>query len=113
MSIKFKLKGLAETIIDRIQCPCCKQDSVTHGEQGFLTDLTRVTFDGIVVVVQCKYCGEIFVPDSQKNGIINSQKLKMAVEKDSEQTGDPIYPTRRSVELEAEKLNSQKQSPLH
>ena len=52
MALKFRLRGLAETFIESITCPKCKQ--VGNDDQFFSTEFTKVTFDGIVVIVQCK-----------------------------------------------------------
>lgn len=113
MPIKFRLKGLAETFVEKLHCPDCGHDGGEEGDQAFRTDLSRVTFDGIIVVIQCGVCGHIFVPDGQKLGVINSQRLRTAVEKDSENTGLPIYPGIRDVRLEVEKLNAQKHHGSH
>ena len=112
MPLKFRLKGLAETFIDAIRCPSCGHDGGPDCDQGFHTDLTRVTFDGIIVVVQCGMCGRIFVPANQKLGIINFQRLRTAVEKDSLNTGQPIFETKKAVELDVERLNAAKQDKL-
>ena len=112
MAIKFRLKGLAETFVERFCCPSCGHDGGEEGDEGFLTDLTRVTFDGIVVVVQCQVCGHIFVPEQQRFGVINSAKLRLAVEKDSVNTGQPVYPSRQSVQLEVERMNAERHSKV-
>jgi hypothetical protein len=103
---RFRLKGLAETFVDSITCPCCGNNGGDNGEQGFHTDLTRVTFDGIIVVIQCEACKFIFVPDNQRCGIINSGKLRDAIENDSFATGQPIFPSIRDVRLDVERLNA-------
>lgn len=108
MPLKFRLKGLAETFVDAIRCPCCGHDGGDEGDQGFRTELTRVTYDGIIVVIQCAICGNVFVPDGQRHGVINSEKLRTAVEKDSKTTGQPIFPTREAVRLEVERLNAER-----
>ena len=108
MPLKFRLKGLAETFVDAIRCPCCGHDGGDEGDQGFKTELTRVTYDGIIVVIQCCICGHVFVPDGQRHGVINSEKLRMAVQKDSMTTGQPILPNRESVRLEVERLNAER-----
>jgi hypothetical protein len=113
MSLKFRLKGLAETFIDKISCPECGHDGGEDGDKGFYTELTRVTYDGIIVVVRCGICGNIFVPDGQKLGVINPQKLRTAVEKDSETTGLPIFPSIASVRLDVERLNAARNHCLH
>ena len=47
MALKFRLKGLAETFIDEISCPGCGLAGAD--DQNFATELTKVTFDGIIV----------------------------------------------------------------
>ena len=111
MSLKFRLKGLAETFVDEIACPNCGMHGVD--DQNFSTDLTRVTFEGIIIVVQCKSCGEIFVPKAQRLGIIDSSELARAVKKDSLETGEPIMPGFESVCLNAEKLNAERKGDLN
>ncbi len=113
MPLKFRLKGLAETFVDAIRCPGCGHDGGDDGDQGFQTELTRVTFEGIIVVISCAHCGKIFVPEGQRLGVINSQKLRHAVEKDSATTGQPIFPGIQSVKLEVEKLNAAKNNEMH
>lgn len=113
MPLKFRLRGLAETFVDEISCPCCGHDGGENGDQGFATEHTRVTFDGIVVVIQCDICAHVFVPDSQRLGIINSRKLRSAVEKDSLNTGVPIYTDIACVKLEVEKLNAEQNEEIH
>ncbi|MFN8391069.1 MAG: hypothetical protein U0136_12335 [Bdellovibrionota bacterium] len=108
MPLKFRLKGLAETFVDAIRCPCCGHDGGDEGDQGFKTELTRVTYDGIIVVIQCCICGVVFVPDGQRHGVINSEKLRLAVEKDSVTTGQPVLATRQAVKLEVERLNAER-----
>ncbi len=108
MPLKFRLKGLAETFVDNIRCPGCGHDGGDDGDQGFKTELTRVTYDGIIVVIQCAVCNTVFVPDGQRSGVINSEKLRLAVEKDSVTTGQPILPNRESVKLEVERLNAER-----
>jgi len=113
MSIKFRLKGLAETFIDKITCPSCKRNSFDDGEQNFETDLSRVTLEGIVVVARCSFCGNVFIPDEQRRGVINSQKLRNAVERDSVNTGEPLYKNPQSVALEVERLNAEINDKVH
>jgi len=69
--------------------------------------------DGIVVVVQCKCCSEIFVPAAQRLGIISIDKLKEAVSKDSTETGEPVIPNLAAVKLAVEKLNAQRKGDIH
>ncbi|MGI6525500.1 MAG: hypothetical protein ACOX2O_09480 [Bdellovibrionota bacterium] len=111
MSLKFKLRGLAETFIDEITCPSCG----FHGtdDENFSTELTRVTYEGIIIVAQCKTCGEIFVPKTQRLGVINSVELQGAVRKDSLETGEPMMPNFEAVRLNAEKLNALRKGDLH
>lgn len=113
MPLKFRLSGLAETFIDQIHCPQCGHDGGDAGDQGFKTELTRVTLDGIVVVIQCQCCGEIFVPEGQKRGVIDRKRLQTAVEKDSSNTGQPILTSMSAVCLEVEKLNAQQHRRIH
>ena len=111
MALKFRLKGLAETFVEHITCPCCR--AVGNDDEQFSTEYTRVTYDGIVVVVQCRQCGEIFVPDTQRLGIINVTELRQAVQKDSQDTGEPLFAGIEAVRLNAEKLNALRKGDLH
>ncbi len=111
MGLKFRLKGLAETFVERISCPGC--GSCSSDDNNFSTENTKVTFEGIIVVVQCKSCGEIFVPDTQKLGIINPKELRRAVEKDSMDTGEPVLGNIDAVKLSVEKLNAVRKGDLH
>jgi hypothetical protein len=111
MAIKFRLRGLAETFLERIDCPCCGYSGTD--DSGFSAELTRVSFQGIIVVAQCRQCSEIFVPERQRLGIINPNALKLAVEKDSRDTGEPLFPTYESVRLNAERLNAQRKGGVH
>lgn len=111
MALKFRLKGLAETFIDNIQCPHC--GVCGSDDEHFTTELSRVTYDGIVVVVQCRTCTEIFVPQSQRLGVINPEKLRDAVQKDSVETGEPILSNLSAVKLSVEKLNAQRKGDIH
>ena len=113
MPLKFRLKGLAETFVDSLRCPDCGHDGGDEGDQGFLTELTRVTYDGIIVVVECRLCGRIFVPEGQRLGVINPKKLRSAVEKDSVTTGQPILSSLSAVRLEVEKLNAAREQKVH
>jgi hypothetical protein len=111
MALKFRVKGMAETFIDSIKCPAC---GVTGpDDQHFATENTKVTFEGIIVVVQCKVCSEIFVPASQRLGILNYYALSSAVEKDSIDSGRPILPGIEAVKLSAEKLNAERKGAMH
>ena len=111
MALKFRLRGLAETFIDQIVCPCCGTSGTD--EHYFTTEFTKVTYEGIIVVVQCKSCREIFVPTSQRLGILNPVELRSAVEKDSTDTGEPIVPNFRAVLLAVERLNAERKGDLH
>ena len=111
MSLKFRLKGLAETFIDSITCPNCGVSG--NDDQYFSTDLTRVTFDGIVVIAQCKSCREIFVPDTQRLGIIDSVHLREAVAKDSNDTGEKLLENFGAVKELVQKLNVERKGDLH
>ncbi len=113
MLLKFRLHGLAETFVEQLKCPACGHDGGEEGEDGFRTDLTKVTFDGIVVVIQCELCGYVFMPEQQKLGVINPQKLRKAVEKDSVNTGQPILPGLQAVRLEVERINAEKGLKIH
>jgi len=111
MGLKFRLRGLAETFVDEITCPCCHSCGVD--DQNFGTEFTRVTFEGIIVVVQCRTCRQIFVPTTQRLGIINPGALREAVIQDSEETGEPVFPTFASVQFSAERLNAMRKGDLH
>lgn len=111
MALKFRLRGLAETFIDTICCPTCS--ATGNDDEHFSTELSRVTFDGIVVVVQCKACSEIFVPGTQRLGILNPEKLRDAVQKDAFETGEPLLQNMGAVRLTVEKLNAQRKGGLH
>lgn len=110
MGLKFRLKGLAETFIDTIQCPKC--GFCGSNEDSFTTELTKVTYDGIVVIVECKYCSNVFVPDTQRLGIVSIEALNSAVEADKISTGDHCR-SLAMVRLEAEKMNVLKNGELH
>ena len=111
MALKFRLKGLAETFIDEIKCPGC--GLLGADDENFATELTKVTLEGIIVVVQCKTCGEIFVPRTQRLGVINIDALRAAVEKDHQETGEPMVFGLEGVRLNAEKLNALRKGDLH
>lgn len=113
MPLKFRLKGLAETFVDNIRCAGCGHDGGVDGDEGFGTSLTRVTFEGIIAVIRCDYCGNVFVPQDQKLGIIDSSKLHDAVQKDSLDTGEPVYPTLESVKLDVERQNAERVNGVH
>ena len=110
MALKFRLKGLAETFLDSITCPSCGVNG--NDDEHFATDLTRVTYDGIVVVAQCRACHEIFVPDSQRLGVIDSGRLREAVSKDSEDTGERLLENLQAVRQFVLKLNAERRGDL-
>lgn len=111
MALKFRLKGLAETFIDEIMCPGCGM--VGTDDTNFATDLTKVTLEGIIVVVQCRSCHEIFVPGTQRLGIINPLELRKAVDRDSQETGEAPITDLKAVRTTAEKLNAMRKGELH
>jgi hypothetical protein len=111
MALKFRLRGLAETFVDTITCPCCR--TLGSDDQHFSTEFTKVTYEGIIVVVQCKVCNEIFVPNLQRLGILDSAALKVAVEKDSRDSGESILAGLEAVKLSAERLNAQRKGSMH
>lgn len=111
MALKFRLRGLAETFIDEITCPCCGGRG--SDDQDFATELTKVTFEGIIIVLQCRSCGEIFVPNSQRLGVLNPDELKKAVEKDHYDTGEPLMPGVHAVRLSAERMNALRKDEVH
>jgi len=111
MAVRFRLRGLAETFIDQIHCPEC---GMTSGDDAdFSTERTRVSLEGIVVVLQCRRCSEVFVPQNQRLGVIDQAKLKVAVEQDSRDTGEPLFETFAAVKLNAEKQNALRKGDLH
>jgi hypothetical protein len=111
MALKFRLRGLAETFIDEIHCPSCGAEGTD--EELFATDFTKVTFEGLVVIVQCKLCKEIFVPNEQRLGIVNPKALASAVRKDAEDTGEPLHRDVTAVKLAAERLNAIRKGDVH
>lgn len=111
MALKFRVKGLAETFLESIQCPCCGVSC--PDDQYFATENTKVTLEGIIVVVQCKICSEIFVPTSQRLGVLDYPALCTAVEKDSVDSGSAIMTGLAAVRLSAEKLNAERKGNLH
>jgi formylmethanofuran dehydrogenase subunit B len=111
MALKFRVRGLAETFVDSILCPGC--GVACTDDQYFSTELTKVTFEGIVVVVQCKVCSEIFVPTTQRLGVLDYSALCVAVEKDSIDSRSAILPTLSAVRLNAERLNAERKNSLH
>jgi len=113
MPIKFRLKGLAETFVDQVTCDGCGNDGGEEGDEGFNTELSRVTFDGIVAVIECEHCGNIFVPEDQKHGIVDSSRLRAAVEKDCDVTGQPLLRSKEEVMVEVEKENAFRNDAIH
>lgn len=111
MALKFRLRGLAETFIEGITCPECGTSG--NDDLQFATDHTRVTFEGIIVVVQCRTCKEIFVPREQRLGVLSPKDLRDAVFKDSRDTGEPVMETLSAVKLAVEKLNAQRKGDMH
>lgn len=111
MALKFRLKGLAETFIDHIECPGCR--ICEADDKNFTTDFTRVTPEGIIVVVQCRVCAEIFVPKSQRLGVLDPRELKKAVEQDSVETGEPQMDNLHAVKLHAERMNAVRRGEVH
>lgn len=111
MALKFRLQGLAETFIDQVLCPNCGIGG--SDDENFTSELTKVTLEGIVVVLQCRVCCEIFVPPTQRLGILDSRELRKAVEKDWQESGEPPLPSVSAVRLNAEKLNALRRGDLH
>jgi len=114
MSLKFRLRGLAETFVDEIVCPCCENEiKEEKNGKSLSTEHTKVTLSGIVVVVQCGVCQHVFVPQQQKFGVINTQRLQLAVERDSQNTGQPVYRDMKCVKVEVERINAVNSSKMH
>lgn len=113
MALKFRLKGLAETFVNEVTCPCCGTGVSNNKDNQLKTEYTKVTLSGIVVVVRCASCEHVFIPSGQKFGVINHSKLSDAVAKDSENTGQPIFKDVSSVLQEVERLNAAKDSKFH
>ncbi len=111
MALKFRVKGMAETFLESITCPHCGISG--PDDQHFTTDYTKVTLEGIIVMVQCKACREIFVPTRQRLGVLNYPALCTAVEKDSADSGNPILPGIEAVRLSAERLNAERKGAMH
>lgn len=124
MALKFRLRGLAETFVEEVVCPCCGHSASTAGpesqrfskdsrDQSLQTEHTKVTLSGIVVVVQCVSCEHVFIPRDQKLGVLNHKKLHDAVERDSKNTGQPVFKGLPCVNAEVEKLNASKSTKFH
>lgn len=113
MALRFRLKGLAETFVEALRCPRCGHDGGDDGDQGFSTDHTKVTYQGIVVVIRCERCAHVFLPDGQKNGVINSRRLREAVDRDCMVTGQKPCSGKDEVRVEVERLNAEYQDRVH
>lgn len=113
MALRFRLKGLAETFVEALKCPRCGHDGGEEGDQGFSTEQTRVTYEGIVVVIVCEKCTHAFVPESQKNGVINPRKLREAVDRDCMATGQRAFSGKGEVRVEVERLNAARNDRVH
>lgn len=111
MALKFRLKGLAETFVEEIRCPGCGRCEAD--DSVFSTEHTRVTFQGIIVVVQCKVCEEISVPTNQRLGVMNSELLKQAVMRDARDSGEPLMQDVETVKLNVERLNAVRRGVVH
>jgi hypothetical protein len=111
MGIRFRLSGLAETYIDFIKCPNC--GCTGQDDTMFSTELTKVTFEGIVAVLQCRVCSEFFVPDTQRLGVLDCNKLRLAVEKDLIKGEKFEERTIAGLRLSIEKLNAERQGRVH
>ena len=126
MALKFRLRGLAETFVEEVVCPCCGHSASTSEHQknhtqsegeptetGLKTEHTKVTLSGIVVVVQCGGCEHVFIPRDQRLGVLNHQKLHDAVERDSKNTGQPVFKGLPCVSMEVERINAYKVQKFH
>lgn len=111
MPLKFRLRGLAETFIDSLACPAC--GAMSQEDEHFSTEETRVTFDGIVVVVTCNSCSEVFVPKTQRLGVVDPTALREAVIQDSEDTGEPVLQNLQAVQAFIEQSNADRKDDIH
>ena len=111
MSLKFRLRGLAETFVEGICCPKCDADS--GQDDGFSTEFTKVTFEGIVVVAHCHNCDEVFVPNGQKLGVLDPRALRDAVKRDSMETGEGMLVNYDSVCFTIERMNAVRRGAVH
>ncbi|MCS6894465.1 MAG: hypothetical protein NZO16_07885 [Deltaproteobacteria bacterium] len=111
MALRFKLRRVAETYIDYIECPNCGYSSEEIDK--FTTELTRVTFEGIVVVCRCGICGEIFLPANQRVGVISFKNLKELILRDSRKRGVAIYRNVRDVKIYVDYLNAVRRGEIH
>jgi hypothetical protein len=110
MALRFKLKNIAETVIEELKCPGC--GLIANDEKLFSTDMTRLTVDGIVVVAECRCCGEVFIPIGQRTGIMDVRNFREVIKSEYGHAKGPA-PSRQSMEMEAEKLNAIKRYGLH
>jgi hypothetical protein len=110
VALRFKLKNLAETVIEELKCPGC--GLIANDEQLFSTDLTRLTKDGIIVMAECRCCGEVFIPTGQRTGIMDVINFREVINREYSDESFPA-PSRNSMELEAEKLNAIRRYGLH
>ena len=110
MALRFKLKNIAETVIEELKCPGC--GLIANDEKLFSTDMTRLTVDGIVVCAECRCCGEVFIPIGQRTGIMDVRNFREVIKSEYGHTKRPA-PSRQSMEMEAEKLNAIKRYGLH
>lgn len=113
MALKFRLRGLAETFVEDIVCPCCGHEVKDDGEGAVSTEHTKVTLSGIVVVVKCGLCQFVFIPVEQKFGVINIDRLHSAVERDSQNSGQPVYKDLNCVKVEVERINAANTEKMH
>ena len=67
----------------------------------------------IVVVVKCRGCGEVFVPRTQRLGIVDPSALKEAVIQDSCDTGEPVLPDLKAVQELIERTNADRKGDIH
>ncbi|MCI5064841.1 hypothetical protein MRY87_03850 [bacterium] len=111
MALKFRLRGLAETFLTSLCCPHCGYRS--RDEEEVSTEETRVTFDGIVVVVTCSACTESYVPSDQRLGIVDSRALREAVVRDSQDTGEPVLENIEAVRAHIERQNANRRNDIH
>jgi hypothetical protein len=113
MALKFRLRGLAETFVDQVVCPCCGHEVKDENDTSLSTEHTKVTLSGIVVVVQCGACQFVFIPIEQKFGVINTQRLQSAVERDSQNSGQPVFKGLSCVKVEVERINAHNTMKMH
>lgn len=111
MALKFRLRGLAETFIDELTCPNCRYCS--DSENDFKTDDTKITESGIIIVAECNFCGEIFVPENQKVGVINPKLLSSALVTESVVKKLPPLKSFNDVKLKIEQMNAVRRGDLH